>query len=143
MSFTGALIQLKRSNSNTYDNFPSDWIVEKSFKPTPNQRLDTSDSKRDTTGHLHRTVLSYKPSKIEFNLRRMTNVEINAFNTFMKNHFTDPLKREFTMRFYNVETDNYTTGVFYMPDPEYTIRQIDTTKNLIKYEETRIAFIQN
>lgn len=143
MSYEGPLMQMKRVGTSEYDDFPLRWIVETSYKTTPNQRLDTSDSKRAIPGVLHRTVLSHTPSKVEFNLCRMTNADIAEFNTFMRNHYTVPLKREFIMRLYNVEEDAYTEGTYYMPDPQYTIRQVDPEKHIIKYEETRIAFIQN
>lgn len=142
MSYSGPLLELKQTTTNTYDVLPLDWISVKSYKPTPNQRLDTSDSVRDLQGHLHRVVLDHKPTKIEFELRPMTNTEVATFNTFMANHYISPKERDFTLRYYNQETDDYVTGHFYMPDPQYNINTIDYGNKVIKYLPTRVAFIE-
>lgn len=142
MSYTGELLELKQPNSDTYDPLPLSWILEKSYKPTPNQRLDTSQSKRDLGGVLHRTTMNHEPSKVEFELTPMTNTQIATFNAFMKAHYVNPGQRMFTLRYYNVEDDGYKTGTFYMPDPAYTIDTIDYGNRIIKYNKTRIAFIE-
>ena len=142
MSFDGQLMYLKKVNATGYDAFPLEWIEFNSYKIAPSQRLDSSDSKRSTTGYMHRVVLEHEPSKAEFNLIAMNDTGITAFNTFMSNHYTVRKKREFVMKYWNVEIGDYSEGSFYMPNPQYQITRRDKN-NVIYYEKTRIAFIEN
>ena len=142
MSFDGQLMYVKNIISNTYDALSQSWIEATSYKISPSQRLDTSESKRSINGVLHRNVMSHEPSKIEFNLVPMNDTGITAFNTFMKNHYTVSKKREFVLKYWNVEVGDYLTGTFYMPNPQYQINMIGKN-NVIKYDKTRIAFIEN
>ena len=142
MSYTGPLMEIKKLNSSVYDELPLAWIAEKSYKSTPNQRLDTSKSSMDMTGVLHREVLSHTRSKIEFELRANTNVGIAQFNAFMSEHYTNSAQRRFYLRYYDQETDGYKTGEFYMPDPTYNIKNIDYANKVIRYNTVRIAFIE-
>lgn len=143
MSYLGPLMEMKKLNGSGYDEFPLGWIIENSYKAAPNQRLDSSDSKRNTAGRMFRVVLDNEPTKVEFSLRPLTDADIAAFNSFMNDHYTVKKKREFVMRYFDVESGGYKEGTFYMSNPTYTIRQVDYHKKVIKYEETRIAFIEN
>jgi len=142
MSFDGTLMQMRRPSGSVYDNFPLGLIVTKSYKSTPNQRLDLSSSKRNLNGVLQRNVIRHMPFKVEFTLRKMTNAELSQFTSFMRSHFTDELQREFYMRYYNDETDSYNTGRFYMPDVQYQKDTVDLQNRVIKYAEARVAFIE-
>lgn len=142
MSYTGPLLELKRTNSSTYDELPLPWIAEKSYKSTPNQRLDTSKSSMDLVGILHRQVLQHTRSKVEFELRANTNVGVAQFNSFMSSHYINAGERKFYLRYYDQETDSYKTGNFYMPDPTYSIKNIDYANKVIRYSTIRIAFIE-
>ena len=142
MSFDGELMYIKKVNASGYDAFPLQWIEFNSFKVTPKQRLDSSDSKRSLSGYLNRVVLDHEPSKVEFSLNPMKDAEITAFNTFMNSHYTVRKKREFVMKYWDVENGNYSEGSFYMPNPQYQIVRRDKN-NVIYYDKTRISFIEN
>lgn len=136
MAFSGYLIKLGGSSGTT---LPLKYMRYETYKVTPDQRLDYN-STRDSTGVLHRTALSHTASKIEFNLPRMTNTDVNAFMTLVKGVWTSTAERKLTLYYYDPETNGYKTGTFYMPDIDFTITNIKG--NTIWYAETRVAFIE-
>lgn len=138
MAFSGYLVKLK---GGTAQELPLKYIAIESYSCTPDQRME-SRATRATTGVLHRTTVSHKPVKIEFETPPMTNADISALNTLIQGHFTDALQRKLTIEFYNNETDSYRDATVYMPDVNYKISRIDKTTNTIYYDKVRYAFIE-
>ena len=136
MAYNGFLIKL---GGSTGTEFPMKYIKVGGYDITPNQRME-SDAKRDTTGVLHRTTVDHTATKIEFNTPAMTNREVGALNTLLTNNMTSVKERKLTLYYYDMETDTYKTGTFYMPDAKYSINHIDG--NVVYYNEIRFAFIE-
>ena len=140
MAFNGYLIKL---GGSTGVELPMKYIKYETYKITPNQRLDL-DTTRDTTGMLHRNVLSHTAMKVEFETIPMDNYNVAALMTLLRNSFSDNQARKVTLDYYDVETDSYKTGTFYMPDIQWTIRNVDLTGDfgVINYNGARLAFIE-
>lgn len=141
MSFNGYLVKLIAAN-NAKTEIPLEYIRYSTYKITPNQRLDLDTGLRDITGVMHRNVVQHEVSKLEWNCPSMSNSKLNWLLTLLRNHWRDPLQRDVYLEYYDMETDSYKTGHFYIPDIDYSIRNIDAANNIINYNETRIAFIE-
>ena len=136
MSYSGYLIKLGGSSGT---ELPMKYIKVTGYNITPNQRME-SEAKRDVTGLLHRVTVSHTATKVEFNTPVLTNSDIDAMMTLFRNNWSSTAERKITLYYYDMETDSYKTGTFYMPDIKFQIDHIDN--NVIYYAETRIAFIE-
>jgi hypothetical protein len=80
----------------------------------------------------------------------MTNRDVDDMMTLFRNAWASvsTQERKLALEFYDMETDTYkVTGVndvgyFYMPDIKFQIDHIDNDRNLVYYNENRIAFIE-
>lgn len=135
MAFSGYLLKLGAGETE----FPLKYIRYETYSASPDQRLDL-DSTRNTTGYLFRTVLAHTATKITFNMPMMNNTDMQAALAYFKNAFSDSQARTIQVKYYDEWTDDYKTGTFYMPDINFTIRQIDG--NTINYGETKVTFIE-
>ena len=138
MAFTGYLIKVGPSGSEV--EIPLKYMRAETYTVTPNQRLEWS-AERDVTGVLHRETVANMPPKIEFNTPLMTNSDINALNTILSTAYSNVAERKLRVTYYDPESDSYKSHDCYMPDVHYQIRNADTVKNVINYEELRYAFI--
>ena len=138
MAYSGYLIKVGGSNGT---NLPMKYIKLDGYNITPNQRME-SEAKRSVTGVLHRTTVSHTATKIEFTTPTLTNTELNAMMTLFRNNWSSTAERKLTLQYYDMETDTYKEGNFYMPDINYKIDHIDTKLSLVYYKEIRIAFIE-
>ena len=136
MSYNGYLIKLGGSGGTA---LPMEYIKVDGYDITPNQRME-SEAKRDVTGVLHRTTVAHTATKIEFNTPVLTNKQVDAMMTLFRNNWSSTAERKITLYYYEMETDSYKTGTFYMPDIKFHIDHING--NIVYYTETRIAFIE-
>ena len=97
------------------------------------------DSYRDANGVLHRNALSHRIGKIEFNTPLMTMAEFQEVWSKVKAKYINATEKSISLTFYVPELDDYVTQTMYVPDIEFTIRNIDG--NTVNIGETRIAFI--
>ena len=118
---------------------PMKYMKLEGYDITPNQRME-SEAKRAITGYLHRTTVAHTATKIEFNTPPMTNLDLNAMMSIFRGAWSSTIERKLDLEYYDMETDSYKTGTFYMPDVKFSIDHIDG--NMIYYKETRIAFIE-
>lgn len=137
MAFSGYLIKV---GTGTPVEIPLKYMRAETYSVTPNQRLEWS-AERDVTGVLHRETTANMPPKIEFNTPLMTNKDIKALNTILSNAYSNATERKLRVTYYDPESDTYKSHDCYMPDVKYEIRNVDTAKNVINYEELRYAFI--
>lgn len=137
MAFSGYLIKV---GTGTPVEIPLKYMRAETYSVTPNQRLEWS-AERDVTGVLHRETTPNMPPKIEFNTPLMTNADIKALNTILRNAYSVTAERKLSVTYYDPESDTYKTHDCYMPDVKYEIRNVDTAHNVINYEELRYAFI--
>lgn len=135
MAFNGYLIKFNGSI------FPMEYMKNDGYNITPNQRME-SEAKRSVTGYLHRTTVAHTATKIEFNTPIMTNMQVADMMSRFRNAWSSTAERKLTLEYYDVETDSYKTGDFYMPDIKFPIDHIDTEHNIVYYKEIRIAFIE-
>ena len=96
---------------------------------------------RDADGILKRNVLDHVSYTISFNIRSVTNTELQKFLSIIRRRYSVSKERKLSLKFYNPESDSYITQDVYMPDPDFIIDKIDLDKNEIKYKETQIKFI--
>lgn len=140
MSFSGFLIKL--GSGNDAYTIPLKYMRAETYQITYST-LDL-DSWRDSNGLLNRKALEHHVAKIEFNVPMMNNVQIkpliDGIRAFYQNT-SAPNQKKVSVTFYNPETDSYLTQNMYVPDIQFTIRNVDETNNIINYNETRIAFI--
>ena len=138
MAYSGYLLKLGGSAGNA---FPMKYIKLNGYNITPNQRME-SEAKRSVTGVLHRTTVAHTATKIEFTTPNLMNSEVDAMMTLFRNAWTSTAERKITLQYYDMETDSYKEGEFYMPDIKWQIDHIDADNNIVYYGETRIAFIE-
>lgn len=138
MAYSGYLIRLGGIGGT---DLPMKYIKLGDYSITPNQRME-SEAKRAVTGLLHRATVEHTSSKIEFNTPNLTNRDIDAMMSLIRGYWSSASERKLTLAYYDMETDSYKTGEFYMPDIKFQIDHIDNTRNVVYYKETRIAFIE-
>ena len=138
MAFNGYLLKLGGASGT---EFPMKYIKIEGYNITPNQRME-SEAKRTITGNLQRTTVSHTASKIEFNTPKMTNLDVDAMMSLFRSKWTNKRERKINLQYYDMETNSYKTGSFYMPDIKFPIERIDLETNIVYYGETRIAFIE-
>lgn len=136
MAYSGYLLKIGGSGGTV---FPLKYVKLEGYNITPNQRME-SEAKRAVTGVLHRTTVSHTASKIEFTTPNMTNLDVDAMMALFRTYWTSAIERKLTMQYYDMETNSYKEGTFYMPDIKFQIDHIDG--NMVYYKETRIAFIE-
>lgn len=136
MAYNGYLIKVGGSSGIA---LPMKYIKLDGYNITPNQRME-SEAKRAVTGVLHRTTVEHTATKVEFNTPVMTNLDMDAMMSMFRNAWTNSAERRLTIEYYDMETNSYKSGTFYMPDIKFSISRIEG--NLVYYAETRIAFIE-
>jgi len=97
------------------------------------------DSYRDANGVLHRNALAHRVGKIEFNVPMMTMDKFQNVWSKVRAKYLNTTEKCANVTYYIPETDSYETQKMYVPDIEFSIRNIDG--NTINLNETRIAFI--
>lgn len=138
MAYNNFLIKLGGSGGTALS---LEYIQYDTYKVTPNQRMDI-EAGRDSTGLLHRSVVSHTATKVEFETPYMDNSRVDALMTLIRSYWTSTKERKINLQYYDPETDSYKSGTFYMPDIEFNIRNIDTVKKIVNYDPIRIAFIE-
>ena len=138
MAYSSFLIKLGGSGGTALS---LEYIQYETYKVTPNQRMDI-EAGRDSTGLLHRSVVSHTATKVEFETPYMDNSKVDALMTLIRGYWTSTKERKINLQYYDPETNSYKSGTFYMPDIEFNIRNIDTNKNVVNYDPIRIAFIE-
>lgn len=99
------------------------------------------DSYRDANGVLHRTALSHKLLKVEFETPAMlTDVEMETFMSNLRSNYTDATEKKCSVTAYVPELGDYVTADCYVPDIQFSI--YGTYNDRIHYNSVRVAFIQ-
>lgn len=119
-------------------SLPINFIRYDTYTATPDQKTDI-DSGMDSIGFLHRNVLPHKRTKIEFQLKKMTNAQWKSIYSKIQSRFLSE-HEDLNVEFYNTKTDEYRTGHFYLVEPEMYIERIEGS--IVHLEETRIALIE-
>jgi hypothetical protein len=135
MAFNGYLLKLNGST------FPLKYIYKESYKVTPN-RVQDLDPKRVETGVLYRNALSHTVTTIQFQTKPMWNSDMSSLMSFIRSSYSNASEKKVTVNYYSPDINAYKTGTFYVPDIEFEINMIDTSKNKILYNSTTIEFIE-
>lgn len=141
MAFNGYLLRLLSTNG-VYTEIPLGLLRYSTYKVTPDQRLDLDTGLRDLTGVMHRVVVNHTATKIEVNTISLNDSQANQLITLLMSHVRNYLERDVYLQYWDTESQSYKTGHFYIPDIQWQIRNVDTVRNKINYNETRIAFIE-
>lgn len=120
---------------------PLTTIKYETYKITPNQRMDFNAT-RSTDGYLHRNAVAHTASKIEYETPPMNSIQQSNLMTIFRNAWTSVRERKCTVEYFDPETNSYQSGQFYMPDIQWIIRNVDNDRNLVNYNQCRIAFIE-
>lgn len=137
MAFNGSLIKMGGNETN----FPLKYIFKESYKVTPN-RVQDLDPYRDANGSLHRNALSHTATTISFETKPMWNNDMATMMDFITSKFSDSTEKKIHLKYYSPDTDSYKEGNFYMPDVEFNMNLVDTSRNRILYNPMTIEFIQ-
>lgn len=118
--------------------FPNSRIRAETYSITPNQITDL-DSYTDNDGLLHRNPLKHTATKIEFNIPSIRDSDMDEIYDIL------PLEGEHDgvvvdIEYYNPKKRGYQSGTAYMPSVQFTV--YSATKDEIRYNETRVAFIE-
>lgn len=140
--YAGYLLAV-RDTQDAFTPIPLEYMRYESYNVAPDQRLDL-DTTRDTTGVLHRTVLAHTATKVSFNVPSMPGWRIQEllgyFRTAFKQTNGDTQAHKLELKYYDEWEDDYKTGIMYMPDIQFQIRNIDGST--INYCETKVTFIE-
>lgn len=124
--------------------FPNKYITHKSYKISPDQRLEIN-AFRDANSLLHRITSDNYKTKIEFNtIGNINEEQLNDIFNIMKKGLIDEKQRKYRLIYWNMDTGTYTQSDFYMPNIDITINSLkeDGFNSDITYEPIRIAFIE-
>ena len=138
MAYSGYLVRLGGSGGTV---LPMKYMKLEGYNITPNQRME-AEAARSITGLLHRTTVEHTATKIEFTTPNLTNKDVNEMMSMFRNAWNSEIERRLELQYYDMETDSYKTGTFYMPDIKFQIYKADNILNTLIYKETRIAFIE-
>ena len=123
---------------------PNSFLLLDGWETTPNQRLEL-DAFRDANALLHRETSQNFKSKLVMRLKGMTLEERIAFENVIRLASlptTDKAQRRVTITYWNDETLDYSTGVFYMPDITWTIHNVDEVLQTLEYNPVTITLIE-
>lgn len=123
---------------------PNSFLVADGWESTPNQRLEL-DAYRDANVLLHRETASNHKTKIKLNIRELTLEERIALDNVIglaTLPITDEKQRRFMVTYWNDETLDYTTGIFYVPDITYVIHLLDEENKDIEYNPFSMTLIE-
>ena len=102
---------------------PNSFLLADGWKSKPNQRVDI-EAYRDANVLLHRETSANYKTQLTFNVRSMNLIEKMAFNEAINQAIVgveNNRQRRVKVTYWNDEINDYKTGVFYIPDIEYTI----------------------
>lgn len=132
MAYQGYLIKVGNYT------IPHKYIKASSYNAT--LIIQDLDSYRDANGILHRTALSHKANKIEFETPAMlTDAQMSDFLSNIQANYAVAEERKVSAKIYVPELNDYLIEDMYMPDPQFSIYGI--FNDVIFYNPVRIAFI--
>ena len=111
------------------------------YKDTPNQRVDL-DAYRDQAILLHRETSPNYKSKIVIPMRKLYLGEKILLKAIIDSGIINEVERKVSVTYWNSEEMAYKSGVFYIPDIEYTISHVDERKFNMVYEPFEIQLIE-
>lgn len=127
---------------------PNSFITSKGWKSNPNQRVELN-AYRDSSPQvlLHRETAEGTKTKLELTIRSLNLEEREAFDNVLgvaTLGFTEKKERKVAVTYWNDDfgIHNYTSGVFYMKDPEFIINNINEETKDIEYGEFKLTLTE-
>ncbi len=123
---------------------PNSFLMADGWESTPNQRLEI-DAYRDANALLHRETADDFKTKLSLNIRDMNLAERRAFNNVIALAtlpYTDRKQRRVGITYWNDETLEYSTGIFYITDSKYSIHILDGDDPDIEYNPFTLTLIE-
>lgn len=123
---------------------PNSFLLADGWESTPNQRLEI-DAYRDANALLHRETSANFKTKMKLNIREMTLEERIAFENVISLAslpIEDKRQRRVFVTYWNDETLQYTSGIFYISDTTYVIHRVDETNNNLEYNAFTITLTE-
>lgn len=118
---------------------PHKYIQLESYSTTPDQRTELS-AHRDNNNTLHRVTSPNHKTTIKFNTIPLNLTQKIELQTAMKKGLINEVERKYQVTYWNDEKNVYETGDFYMPDVDYSIRNIKG--NNIEYSSIAFELIE-
>lgn len=120
---------------------PNKYLAYDDYTATPNQRTEI-EAYRDLNNLLHRDTSPNFKTKIDFNTRPLyLSEKIDLQSTFASG-LVNRAQRKYNVTYWDDEQNIYKTGVFYMPDVDYKIINVDEETKNILYNKMRFALIE-
>lgn len=120
---------------------PNEFISYDDYTSTPNQRTEV-EAYRDLNNLLHRDTSPNFKTKIEFNTRPLWLSEKVRMQKIFSSGLVNKGERKYSITVWDDEENTYKTGLFYMPDVDYKIIDVDEETNNILYNKCRFAIIE-
>lgn len=123
---------------------PNSFIVADGWDSTPNQRTEI-DAYRDANVLLHRETSSNYKTYLSLNIRSLNLEEMEALHNVIGLAQLPEMyrnQRRLALTYWNDETLQYASGIFYMPDIKYSINRVDEETKDIFYNEFTMEFIE-
>lgn len=120
---------------------PNKYLAYDDYTATPNQRTEV-EAYRDLNNLLHRDTSPNFKTKIDFNTRPLYLAEKIDLQSVFASGLVNRAQRKYNVTYWDDEQNTYRTGVFYMPDVDYKIINVDEETKNILYNKMRFALIE-
>ena len=137
MAYSGYLIKIKGTGNLSDYVLPLSYMLEKTYKGTYSV-LD-SDSKRNAKGKLIRTALSHKVPHCSVDFRPLSDTEVGEVMSNIRSRFTKTKEHKLSASVWIPMLNDYVTDSFYIPDTEFTVRQVTNTS--VEYDSFTLELI--
>lgn len=115
--------------------FPNKLIAGSGIISTPNQQTD-QDSYVDGNGLLHRNKLSHLRSGFKITTTELTLAQKISISDF----YSTGTRTKVSITYWNDETNSYSTGSFYAPSVDWTIKKITSAGPI--YDGVTLEFVE-
>lgn len=120
---------------------PNKYLAYDDYTATPNQRTEV-EAYRDLNNLLHRDTSPNFKTKFDFNTRPLYLAEKMELQSVFASGLVNRAQRKYKVTYWDDEQNTYKTGVFYMPDVDYKIINVDEETKNILYNKMRFALIE-
>lgn len=97
---------------------PLDYLLADGWNSVPNQRTEL-DAYRDANVYLHRTTSPEYKTILTLNFCPMNQADKEYVQSIINGAMLNAVERQVDINYWNDETNEYTTGTFYISDITY------------------------
>lgn len=137
MAFDGTLIRI----GDNRVTLPTDPVVFGSYQCNGVAPREISRW-TDLYGDEHFVVAPNAQTTVKFTLKETEEDDLRPWLDILFANMQDAEKLTIRMQCFDFKSGDYIEGLFQMENPQFTIKQIDTQKKTIKYNETDFTFTQ-